>query len=291
MNTMGKILVILNFLFALVVGGFLIIDFGARQDWKRAFEQLQKESAVTRGSDQTIRTMSAELTNKLKQAQLDAEKWKQELLDLRASLEATEATLKTQIAELQTQKTGVENNLAVAVKEVGRLKSESQEFIKTIDERQNKVNELVKVAEDYRRQAVANQNNAETATNRVNALTIQIQELEEKMRQDAIAKRDILINREKNQANPPAVKVNGSVKKIDTVNPNLVMVSVGSDQGIEKGHTLDVYRTKPNPDYVGMIRILEAYQHESVGQLMPNALGIRKQMREGDLVSSKISSR
>ena len=57
MNTVGKILVILNFVFALVVGGFLAIDFATRTNWHKAYKALETEvktQNASRGSSQEV---------------------------------------------------------------------------------------------------------------------------------------------------------------------------------------------------------------------------------------------
>ena len=51
MNTIGKTLVILNLVFALVVGGFLVIDFATRNNWKTAYEALKREMDVAKSKN------------------------------------------------------------------------------------------------------------------------------------------------------------------------------------------------------------------------------------------------
>ncbi len=86
---------------------------------------------------------------------------------------------------------------------------------------------------------------------------------------------------------PPAVKwlakeVQGEVKAVDEKN-GLIQINIGSDAGLEKGHTLEVYRLKPKPKYLGPIRLLEVKEKESVGKPMGN---LKDPMQVGDQVSS-----
>src|SRR5262249_10327003 len=53
--------------------------------------------------------------------------------------------------------------------------------------------------------------------------------------------------------NPPAENVEGMVTKVDA-QTGLVTVSVGSDDGVQKGNTLEVYRLNP-AKYLGTVRI------------------------------------
>ena len=54
MNTMGKILVIINFLFALVIGGFMVIDFARRTNWKAAFDNADAQLRIARNNTDTL---------------------------------------------------------------------------------------------------------------------------------------------------------------------------------------------------------------------------------------------
>ena len=89
--------------------------------------------------------------------------------------------------------------------------------------------------------------------------------------------------RNPNAPNPPAVMVNGKIEKIEK---DLVQINLGIDHGLNKNHTLEVYRLAPEPKYLGMIRIVDASQHTSVGRLVGAA---RSELRVGDLVASRLT--
>src|SRR5262249_27537845 len=61
---------------------------------------------------------------------------------------------------------------------------------------------------------------------------------------------------EKKDKNPPKDAVEGELKEIDEKS-GLMTVSIGSDVGLEKGHTLEVFRTAPVPKYLGSVRVVE----------------------------------
>src|SRR5439155_25807060 len=67
--------------------------------------------------------------------------------------------------------------------------------------------------------------------------------------------------------NPPPVLVEGQVKEV--AKDGSVRLSVGSDAGLAKGHTLEVFRPVPaasSPMYITRIRIIEISAGESVGK-------------------------
>jgi hypothetical protein len=53
----------------------------------------------------------------------------------------------------------------------------------------------------------------------------------------------------------PPEDIEGVIKAIDPKS-DMVTISIGSDAGLRKGHTLEVYRLKPEPKYLGSVRIL-----------------------------------
>ena len=50
MNTLGKLLVIVNLLFALATGGFLAVDFASRTQWKEVADARAEISKNSRRS-------------------------------------------------------------------------------------------------------------------------------------------------------------------------------------------------------------------------------------------------
>jgi len=66
--------------------------------------------------------------------------------------------------------------------------------------------------------------------------------------------------------NPPKDDVKGKVTAVDT-ETGTVTISIGKDAGLEKGHTLEVYRLKPKPTYLGTLVITEVKKDEATGKM------------------------
>jgi hypothetical protein len=65
-----------------------------------------------------------------------------------------------------------------------------------------------------------------------------------------------------------------------------VTISIGSDDAVSTGQTLEVYRLKPRPEYVGMIRVLDTHFKDSVAHAInPLRAG---PIQKGDIVASRI---
>ena len=82
----------------------------------------------------------------------------------------------------------------------------------------------------------------------------------------------------------PASPVEGRIRSIDE-GSGLMKINVGSDAGLEKGHTLEVFRLKPLPKYLGQIRIISVTHKEAVGQAAGRLTG---QLQVGDTVAARI---
>jgi hypothetical protein len=82
----------------------------------------------------------------------------------------------------------------------------------------------------------------------------------------------------------PPEDVEGTVKKIDEKS-GLIVISIGSDAGLKKGHTLEVFRLKPEAKYLGQVRIVDVAATESVAQPVGKPAGT---IQVGDSAASRI---
>src|SRR5207244_8418503 len=86
-----------------------------------------------------------------------------------------------------------------------------------------------------------------------------------------------------NALNPPTTLVKGKIVRVDPTDKTLVEISLGTDQGVNKNNTLEVFRTTPEAKYLGVVRIVEANFNKSVGRLIvaPGAT-VRPQLQVDD---------
>ena len=89
-------------------------------------------------------------------------------------------------------------------------------------------------------------------------------------------------------ANPPPRMVRGEIEKIHPEDNKLVQLNIGLDDGVDKNHTLEVIRLGTEPQYIGMIRIIDANIHSSTGRLIRTQFAPAKAVREGDQVVSSL---
>lgn len=92
------------------------------------------------------------------------------------------------------------------------------------------------------------------------------------------------------QAPPPTVDgVVSEVKADRTGRPNMILITIGSDDGLVKGHELDAFRSGVDgrkPQYLGRVRVLSTTQNTAVCEVINTAKnGI---IEVGDNVTTKL---
>jgi hypothetical protein len=293
MNTVGKTLVIINLIIALVVAGFLVIDFARRENWKREFDKLKTEfdaaHANTNVAQDTNRKLLADnaaaqgnltmLEKKFKSFEQDAAA-KEEKLKRQSEDDATRA----KNAELQQLRINSENE---------RLQAEIKDLIATLKKREQDYLALQDKANKNQQIALQREQEAKSANERsLNLL-------------DQLRQKELLIAklqdkgggtttpgyspRSPDYRNPPQVYVKGVVTKVSAKDANLAQISIGSDEGLKENHTLEVFRLTPRPEYVGTMRLTYVDHHSALGQLLrPAGLPARSPLKEGDEVATNI---
>jgi RNA polymerase sigma factor (sigma-70 family) len=65
---------------------------------------------------------------------------------------------------------------------------------------------------------------------------------------------------------PPPPPLQGTITQVDD-KAKLVKINVGSDHGLHKGNTLDVYRLQPKAQYLGRVLIIDVQSASAVGRI------------------------
>ncbi len=291
MNTIGKILVILNFLFAIIVGVLLVVDFATHNQWREAYFALknQTETAVKVG-DVNKNAMTS-VGRDYQDAKAKIEELSRENKDLETRMQVQLDLLTEEKKDLQSKLSNATTTNEQLLQTQKRHVNEIAHLTGVIKERETAIVRLGADINRYRNEAVqfealakTRQFQNENLLEQVRGLTLAVRKMEAGVGGDVAGGGGV---RNPNSPNPPAVVVNGKIEKVD--GGDLVVLSLGTDHGIAKGNTLDVYRTQPEAKYLGMVRIIDAHQHNSVARLVPTGnVQFRAKLQEGDLVTSKL---
>ena len=289
MNYIGKILVILNLVFVLVLAGFLVVYSATKDNWYAKYKNLQdemKSAEIIVGAEGRSLQNLANENKKLAQEQATA---RQEVTDLKTVNEAQKATYDAKLADSDMRAKDADLTAQRALAEKERHSKENQGLLVVIKQRDeyivNQQADLVK----YRNEAVAHESTAKNNADRLAQALERNAELERDLVKkssgpgggDAIPARG--------RPNPPTVYVEGKVESIHPQDADLVQLTVGSDKGLSKNQTLEVYRFEPKAQYLGMIRIVDVTPHQAVGRLERVGTANRTPLRVGDTVASSLT--
>ena len=284
MNAVGKTLVILNFIFAAIVGGLLVVDFATRNNWKQRAEEIQAAYNVLKAGREATHNASGNVAKDLQTVTQERENFKEKLRDEENARKADQANFEVMIADYKQKL--VDKDLAVAAsKELSqRLTNEVAVLRTTIKDRETTIVDLEASVKTFRLQASNFEALARTRQTQNENLLEQLREVTLALNKKEAGVADYRLTSVKpNEPNPPAVKIEGKIQKVAGT---MVEITLGTDHGLKENNTLDVYRMDPQPTWLGMIRITDARHHISVGRLVPaNAKVV---LKEGDFVTSKI---
>jgi Skp family chaperone for outer membrane proteins len=288
MTALGKILIFLNLVFALLVGILILQVYATRTSWRAAHDRVSGFLTV---SEANVKTLRGDIDDVKKKKDDEIRNLQGELAKKEADVQR-EKKLKDQtealLQEERKQHQGQANNATVSNEELKRRQQETAALTAELNKAHAAYGELQKQdkqLQDEKMQAVINYNSEHERNVRLLEAfrqTSQKLELAEKKLQNLGTGVSVAENR-----NPPPEDVEGIILDTDA-KTGLVTISIGTDHGISVGNTLEVFRIKPDPKYLGTIKIVDAQAHQAVGRLTtaPRYGALAK----GDIVASKIMS-
>jgi hypothetical protein len=287
MNTVGKTLVILNFLFAVIVGGFLVVDFATRSDWKAAYKSLNDQVTVLKADRDTAVDSMNPLINKNKELETKLENLKKDMDDQAVKAKADQLKFEGQLLDTKIELDDARLSLTKARTDVERLKVAEADLRGIVKEREAKILSQQDIIAKLGVAAIASEQKAVTAAERNQELLKQVQDLTAQMNQIKLAGATGQVPgitvKTGTTLNPPPTLVKGKIERVDPADKTLVEISLGTDQGVNKNNTLEVFRTSPEPKYLGVVRIVDANFNKSVGRLIvAPGTTVRPQLQVGD---------
>jgi hypothetical protein len=286
MTAVGKILVFLNLVFSLVVGAFVIMMYLARTHWVDEYKKVSDQAKVLAASEQTYR-------NEAIKAQQDSDA---KVAKAVADLKKIQADLETQIAEntqmrdrlakAEQLRTGDSALASLSTSEVAKRQADVSQLRDSLKKETEVNSGLVKKNNELIEQATAATIEKQAALALSKRMEEQVQQMARDMeRMRASGGRGTATVRD-NRRNPPPESVEGLVKSTDS--SGLMTISIGSDAGLSRGQTLEVFRLSSIPSqskYLGTIRILEATPTQAVAQPVGR---MASPPQAGDRVASRI---
>jgi multidrug efflux pump subunit AcrA (membrane-fusion protein) len=277
MTLVGKIFTVLILIMSIVFMAFSMMVFATHKNWK--------DAAVGKGG----------LQEKLNAANTALKDAKDALEREKMDLAREQAARKAALASLQVRAAQSDNRAALKQKELEDLTAAH-----------SKATEVAKVAQDRLADLEVEtgnlRNTLRTERQRLDKMFLNVVDLTDKLNQAESLRQNLEeVNRQatqqmtqmkmvldRNGLTPDSLiahippKVEGVVLEVS--DKDLIEISIGADDGLKIGHSLDVYRSN---SYLGRIVIKKTDPDRSVGQIKKELQ--RGQIKRGDRVTTKFS--
>lgn len=273
MNLTGKILTLLIFFLSIAFLVMALMVGATHRNWKKQAIDNKQRADQTASRLRSIQTRSNDLQKRLNSEKVART---QQLAQLESQLDDAQQKLAKRVDELrETQVTGQQalDNLKSSerrLKEqddlVKQLRDTNKTLIDDIAEQRRKVVNLTSTAFDL-------QADVEAMERLKMDLTEQLAIKSRVMEKNGLSDTDLTDHI------PP--DVNGVVLRLGSTG-DLVAISLGSDDGLKKGHTLDIYRGQR---FIGKATVVLASPNQSAVRLVKDFL--QAPVAEGDYVTTK----
>lgn len=273
MNTLGKILVMLVFVMSIFFMAFSFMVFMTQTNWKNKAAEAAADLSDARSNNARLQTEITQLQTQRKaenaartsaialleanlaDSETQIESMRQQLTELRAKEQQQGAQVTGSLATLQAERQKVESLREI----VKAAQADRDEMFADVVDLKNQVLEL-----EATRQRLAA---SEAAL------------LDQVSRQQAVLRAFDLDENQDIAGVPP--KRDGKVREVDP-RSKYVVVTLGSDDGMQKGHQLDVNRGEK---YLGRLELIKTEKDRSIGVILDD---YRKgAIRSGDDVRTK----
>ncbi len=288
MTAVGKILVFINLVFSLIVAALVVTVYMAQARWASELKKSEDTNKVlvasNRAFEEQLGQVQAAADAKVKDAQAALKKAEDER-DFQAGMVKERDAA---IAQLKTRGNAGEALTTASQVEATRRQADMQQLRETLKKETDENARLVNETNKMREQKVAAEIQFKAASERAQRME---QEMQRLAKENAVMKANLggsaVARRGAGDRNPPPENVEGLIKAYDPAS-GLMTITIGTDAGVSKGNTMEVFRIASVPSqskYLGTIRIVEAGPNYAVGQAVGRMLATPQ---PGDKVASRI---
>jgi hypothetical protein len=275
MGVLGKILVFVNLVFSLLTAGLIIVVFTTRSNWKEAYDKQSKNMAIVQASAQASEAAAAEQV-RLKDSEVQKLKGERKVAeDARAKTQEDLQKAQADLKALNDSFIKGSTNTDALTQELTRRKTELEALQKLLGERDQKISDIDLQMAKLRDEKVSYEIQYKAAKEKISGLMSQNETL---TRENATLKAQLGSTSTQPSGGPktvPPEDVRGTVKRLDG---DMATISVGSDAGVSVGNVLQVYRLRPQPEWLCTITILAVTPNEAVGRLTgPKRIQVKPQ--------------
>jgi hypothetical protein len=277
MNLLGKIFVVLILVLSVVFMTLAMAMYATHKNWREVAENLQNEVREAQAQYDQLQTQynrrESELTAELEASVQQVRKLEAE----RVALVDNNARIQTELDELRQQRRDATAAVASTQQNNERLAEEVTGLRQDIRENQLLRDQAFATTLKATEELHQKRGQYDRALERSRQLTAQVAGMTTVMRESGIDP----------ATDPDAVKprVDGVVSQVRRVaGAQLVEVTIGADDGLKPGHTVEVFRDNR---YLGRVEILKTSPDKAVGRV--DRRFQQGQIQEGDRVATQLN--
>jgi len=283
MNLVGKIFLFATLVMSIAFMMMAVAVYGTHRNWRNAIE---RSPADTPPGEQVGLKFQLEKVRQEKRA-LQAERER-----LKGQLAEEQLAARNQLAKLESVRDELITKRDALQKERDELFEKDQKAVAALDTTEANLDKATKEVEKLRTEIRAAQEDRDKRFGEVVALTDKIHESESDLKrikerkqqvENQYAKiKDLARKYHWNEAADEApADLHGKVLAVSA--ENLVEISIGSDDGLKIGNTLEVFR---GSHYLGKIEVLRIDFDRAVGKILQDYK--RGSIQKGDEVATRL---
>jgi chromosome segregation ATPase len=282
MTLIGKILTVLIFIMSIVFMALAMTTFATHRNWRDVADSTNPSNP---GLKQRIEKLDGDIKAKLR----ELDRAKLELAEEQAARRAELATLQGKLAFAQVQLQKDREEYDNKLKDYNLKQERAKDLATSL---KSATDRIALIEESLRKEQVEREQQFLLAVKYNELLNQALSALENiKERKADLEERYALLESKAAAAGidittfvaDRAPAIDARVLKVNAAG-NLVEISIGSDDGIKKGHTMNVFRGNT---FLGTITIRELEFDRAVGEVDKKLQ--RGQIRAGDNVTTRIS--
>jgi hypothetical protein len=258
MNLIGKIFVVLVFAMSLMFMAFAVSVYATHKNWRELIEGPNGYLV------------------KIKEAKEKQDVLKDELEKLTAQVAEENAAKRKALADLETYRKENKDDFDRLVEEKAKVEKDSQESVAAMSASQVNLDKMTKEVEGLRQEIRDVQTDRDKQFQKVVVVTDQVNQVKGEIAR--LTERQGQVNNQLAAARNLLARHNISLGETDVPPPlrgkvlainqnDLLEVSLGSDDGLRAGNTLEVYR---GTSYLGRVQVLTTQSDRAVGKVLPD---------------------
>lgn len=274
MNLFGKILTILVLIMSIVFMSFTMMTYATHRNWRDAHRK--------------VTTQLNGVQDQMKQKQIEVDRVGALLTAERAARSKALASLEQKSNDLN-QLLAAEEAKSQSLQTNARLSEQTAQTAQTEMERlKNEVNALredLKLAQQATNDKLRLASVLQDKLNQTEGQLKRVTERREVMRTQ-LSRAKLVLDRNGLDENSPIDNIPPELDGVVTAvrDTNLIEVSLGSDEGIQAGHKLDIYRQ--DGSYIGRVEVTDTVSDRAVARIVPEyRQGV---IRIGDRVATQL---